>query len=377
MIIIELSINNLRNHDSTRMNLNSGINVFYGMNGAGKTTVLEAASICAFSKTFLNTPDSSLVQKGKESFFVSAKAKTDIDTPYKINIKYTPGKRKNISSNLGDNLYPKDIIGEIPMVILSPDYKAITAGSPENRRNFIDRTISQSSKLYFENLVKLKRTLKQRNALLADAKNDYHFDIKLVQPWSSKFIELSADIILRRKNFIHRFIPIFKDIYDNISKGKEDTALKYEPDNLSPDNPLTKESIIDEYTDFTQKIFSEELRRGTTLFGPQKDDLKILINSSSAKDTASQGQHKTLLISIKFAEYEYLKENCNENPVILLDDIFSELDNNRASQVFNLIHENKAQSFITVTEPSLINKLMPKDSDYSFYLVKDGKVFNT
>lgn len=374
MKIKELSINNLRNHKITRITLNPGLNVFFGMNGAGKTTILEGVSLTAFSKSFLSTPDNTLINKNEDAFFVSAACETDIGTPYKCSIKLVSGKRKEINSTLGDNLTPKDIIGEIPTVILSPDFKSITFGSPENRRSFIDRTLSQTSRLYYEELVKLKRTLKQRNALLAKAKSEYCFDKSLILPWTEQFIKTSAEIIIRRDRFINGFIPYFKMLYEEVSSGREQAGLVYEPDSINYKDNISKEDIIDQYNELAKNLLSEEIRRGTTLLGPQKDDVKVLINGFSAKDYASQGQHKSLLISIKFAEFQYLKSKRNETPVILLDDIFSELDAKRSSKVFNLIHQNNAQSLITVTDAGLVHSMIPKDTDVSFFRVEDGNV---
>ncbi len=369
---IELSINNLRNHASTRISLNPGLNIFSGMNGAGKTTILEAASISAFSKSFLNSSDSSLIRKGEDAFFISAACESDMTVPYRVAVKLAIGKRKEISSSIGENLTPKDIIGEIPMVILSPDYKAITFGSPDNRRSFIDRTLSQTSKIYYEDLIKHKRALKQRNALLAQARTDYRFVQTQISAWTEQFINISANIVVRRNKFISEFIPFFKDLYKTVSGGKEQADLTYQPDSLCVENIENKEIIIEKYCEIATQASQEEFRRGTTLFGPQKDDLKIFINGGLAKEYASQGQHKSLLIAIKFAEFEYLKSRRQETPLILLDDIFSELDAQRAAKVFSLVHNNRAQSLITVTDAAIINNLMPLDSDYKIFQVDNG-----
>jgi len=170
MVIRSLLIHNLRNHEHTEIELSPGVNIFYGLNGAGKTSVLESVSIAGLSKSFLPVPDAALVRQNEENYLVSLRADTDHGVPYKVSLQYTPGAKKLISSTAGDNLNPKDIIGELPLVILSPDFKNITFGSPADRRQFLDSVLSQESKRYVEEAIQLKRILKQRNSLLNGAK---------------------------------------------------------------------------------------------------------------------------------------------------------------------------------------------------------------
>jgi len=143
MYVSEILINNLRNHVHSELDFGKGLNVLYGLNGSGKTTILEAISLCGFSKSFMHVNDSSLIKKEESFWQVSLNSRNDFDIPYKISLKFNGSAKKQISSTFGDNLLPKDVIGELPLVILSPDFKNITSGSPSDRREFIDKILAQ------------------------------------------------------------------------------------------------------------------------------------------------------------------------------------------------------------------------------------------
>ncbi|MFC2130005.1 DNA replication/repair protein RecF [Bacteroidota bacterium] len=376
MKISSLRIKDVRNHRNTEIDLNEGLNVFYGLNGAGKTTVLESIAICGFSKSFLPVPDSSLINNSRENYNISARAVNDIGVPYRISVLFERGKRKRISSTFGDNLLAKDIIGEMPVVILSPDFKAITFGSPDFRRQFIDRLLSQASKIYIEELYNYRRALRQRNSLLSSSKIEKRFDFSLITPWTDVLIKSGAEIILRRLKFVEEFKRPFREIYKNVSNGKENVSLEYVPNGFEEEKKVEIEYsfFVDKLKNLFEVHREDEYRRGVTLFGPQKDDLKIFINGGVAREFASQGQHKSLLISLKLAEFDFLKDKKQETPVVLLDDIFSELDEERIKIVFDLVWENSAQTFITVANPDGIRQIVSDSSKCGFFEVKDGLV---
>lgn len=373
MKIESMIIAGLRNHEFTELEFSKGINVLQGLNGAGKTTVLEAIALCSFSKSFLPVLDASLINVNSNGYSVNCSATSDLGMPYKLSIKYSQGVGKKISSSIGDNLLPKDIIGEMPLAVLSPDYKAITFGSPQDRRSFIDSILSQSGKKYIELILTMKKCLKQRNALLAAAKKDYHFDYSVIEPWTNIFIDVSADIILRRYNFINEFKTFFAKSYLELVGDKEIVDISYRPNSVDIGPASTKESIKNELFEVYSKIKIGEYKRGSSLFGPQKDDFPITINSGIAKETASQGQHKSLLISLKFAEFEFLKEYSNELPIILLDDIFSELDDERSEKALSLIRRANAQTFITVTNVDKIKDFIKNEDEFQIFFVNSGK----
>lgn len=377
MKIKKLNILNLRNHKFTELEFSNSLNIFYGLNGSGKTTILEAISIASFSKSFLPTQDSALINYNEKQYSISVKAINDYGIPYIISIKYDKINKKEINSNAGDKITPKDIIGEIPCIILSPDYKKITFGTPADRRDFLDKLLSQSSKKYLEDLMTYRKSLRQRNTQLQKTKIHQDFDENLFNSWTEILIQTGAAIIKKRIDFINDFIPYFEKLYSFVSDEKEKVTLEYLPHGIPKIKPLHELSEKDIQTylhNFSLEILPDEKRRGLTLFGPQRDELKIKINGGLAKDSASQGQHKTLLICIKFAEFEYLKNMKNETPLALLDDIFSELDKKRTDKVLALLEKNSAQTFITVTDFELLKPLIPDTINYKIFQLSDGVI---
>ncbi len=380
MRIEKLNISNLRNHTYNEIEFSEGLNIFYGLNGTGKTTILEAIAIAAFSKSFLPVQDNSLLKAGKDKYAISLKAINDYGIPYNITITFDKKNKKEINSNIGDRLSPKEIIGEIPCIILSPDFKSITFGAPGDRRDFIDKLLSQSSRKYLEELIKYRKTLRQRNYLLQQAKISNSFDADLFATLTDLLIKSGAEIVNKRIGFIKRFKPIFNEIYKYVSESKEMVTLDYRPNellDLKDNEQINIEDIIQSYTQVSEKIVNEELRRGLTLFGPQRDDLKIIINGGPAKERASQGQHKSILISLKFAEFNYLKEIKNETPIALFDDIFSELDAERTLKVLSLLELNHAQTMITITDMTYLQKQIPPSIKFKTFELNAGKIVKT
>jgi DNA replication and repair protein RecF len=374
MIIKKLKLVNFRNHEESRVEFSPGLNVIHGMNGEGKTSVLEAIYVLSMTRSFLPVQDSGLVRHDSPAFFLSGEMSNDLDMNYKISINYEPGKRKKINSTFGENLTPRDVIGEMPVVMLSPDYKNITFGAPSDRRQFMDSLLSQSSKAYLALLYNHKKSLKQRNILLAGYAREKRIDRNQFESWTEVFVKKSAEIIVRREKFIRDFSPYFNKYYQTVSGGKEAVEINYLPDSLPADvfnGEFESDSIKSILSRHAFENRERELARGTTVFGPQKDDIEIRVNGGTAKDTASQGQHKSLLVSIKFAEFKFLSEIRKETPVILLDDIFSELDRKRSEFVLEMIKQNQAQTFITVTEPELLNS---EKKEFVLYEVQKGKI---
>lgn len=374
-----INIINLRNHINTFIDFNQKINVFYGLNGAGKTTILEALSICSFSKSFLSVQDSVLINKNSDFYSINAELINDLNLDYKIKVSYRINSKKEINSTFGTHLQPHDIIGIIPLVTLSPDYRSITSGSPSDRRIFLDRVISQSSKSYLRNLMKLKKILKQRNNLLNQYKLGKIEEYDLIEPWTELLINTSCEIIKKRYEFIKDFDKILINSYYFISKAKENVKIEYEPFGLKDIDIIVNHSSEElklKYKKIYEAVRIEEIKRGTTLFGPQKDEVKIYINNGIAREYASQGQHKTLLISIKLAEFEYLKNLTGETPVILLDDIFSELDLERAEKVLDIILTNSGQSFITITDSKYLQNFINNNQNCSIFEVINGSLCN-
>lgn len=376
MRIDTLNFSNIRNHKNTKLYFSKHINVFFGLNGAGKTSILEAISFATLSKSFLITPENSIINFNEDLLYSKLEIIRDRNTNFNVEVKKEKGSRKLISSSFMDIMRPKDLIGTIPIIILSPDYKEITAGSPENRRRFINTTISQISNNYLNDLYSYRRVLKQRNNLLSKMKKERNIDVKELDIWTNKLIEYGCKIILKRAKFIQEFEPYYLSNYKNVSDSKEKVEITYSPYGFEKYNYKEfDENIVNKrLIELKIEKKSGELKRFTTLFGPHKDEIDLFINGAPVRETASQGQHKTVLISLKLAEFDYMKEILNETPIVLLDDIFSELDSRRTELVINTVLQNLAQAFITITEDEKIKKIMRPSDECYYFNVNDGKV---
>ncbi len=377
MIIRRLHIKNLRNHICTDITFSPRLNFIYGPNGAGKTTILEAIHICSFGKSFQPTQENLLITFGEQTYNLVCECRSDLNVPYNIKVEYKIGRRKSICTTQGDNLTAKNLIGELPCVILSPDFRVITSGTPSDRRQFVDKILSQCSKAYFEDLLELRKILKQRNSLLSSYNSIEKFDDTLLHLWNEQFFEISARVIYKRQIFSQEFPEYFQSVYNKIANDREIVGLKYIPNSIESIYNNEKCDISSIHNSLKNKaiqIEKIEKYRGMTLFGPQKDEFEITINEAISRDIASQGQHKSLLISLKIAEFTYLKELNRETPVILLDDIFSELDAERIQKVVNIIEYLNAQTFITTTEFDQRNRTFELNGDSKRLYLFNGQV---
>jgi DNA replication and repair protein RecF len=375
--ILYLHIKNLRNHINTEIEIYNNLNVFYGKNGSGKTTILEAISLCSLAKSFTQTPDTNLINTGADAFQINCDAKNIMNLDYNIKLLYQKGMRKKISTNFGDNLSPKDIIGEMPLVVLSPDLNEISKGVPEKRREFIDKILSQISKSYYEELINFRKALRNRNAILNNYKNEGIFNGNVFDSWNEIFINYATKIVYKRLLFFRDFPELFRNYYQYITSNNEEVNLIYEPSGFDENENIYNFDINDikgHYNKISKEKLNIEKIRGLTLFGPQKDDFQILINGYPARDRASQGQHKSIIIALKFAEFDYMKERKNELPIVLLDDIFSELDEHRSNLVLGELLKRNAQTFITSTNRYPFELSDNYIEKISFYKVEDGIV---
>lgn len=362
MLVELLQVRNLRCYSTVSLPCAPGLNVLFGSNGAGKTTLLEAICVGAWGKT-LNSPDAALLRLGTRHYWVRIDARSDLGVPYWVEVEYSPDRGKHIRSAHGSSLSPRELVGTIPIVFLAPTTKEITMGAPRERRRFLDMVLAQSSRPYLELLLAHRRILQQRNALLQRQPSDPNFSFQW-KSWTKQFVRISAEIVWWRWRFLHEFEPLVQAAFQQIAP--ETLKLSYIPDSIPPEClEQGTEAIAAHLYQHSSKLESEEFRRGTTLFGPQKDELLFLLNGQLAREGASQGQHKSIVLSLKLAELAYLRQQCGKLPIVLLDDVFAELDRQRAREVLATLEKLAAQCFVTVTEPERV----PESMNHHFYWV--------
>lgn len=347
MRIRRLYFQNIRNHVGTELHAAERVNIITGLNGQGKTTILEAIALCSLTRSFVSNQDSALLRREQTELVSRLESVSDYGAPRRIEVRYGAETGKRIELDGSPAANAAQVIGSAPTVVLSPDLKAITGGPPTERRRFLDLVLSQAKRRYLDDLMQYRRTLKQRNTILSTArKRGEKINRDWLETWDEGLIDRGARIMHERTKFLEEFIPILHRTANDVALGVDEISLSYAPDSV--DKPMKS---VHDYRDAlwlrSHEVRHQEERRGTTLFGPHRDDFMMTINGGDVRSSASQGQHKTLLIGLKVAEFHYLAGQCAETPVILLDDIFGDLDANRAERVYD-ITRNLAQVFITV-----------------------------
>ena len=338
MFIKNLKLFNFKNHSEKSFDFSPEINCFVGNNGAGKTNILDALHYLSMAKSFLGNLDAQNILHESDFFAIEAEIqgeeKNDI-----IKVQLPKEGKKIIKKN--DKTYERiaDHIGFLPSVMISPyDANLISDGS-ESRRKFLDAMISQTDSDYLFALIQYQKTLQQRIALLKYFAKNRTFDLDSLEIYNEPLTKFGTQIFEKRQRFVASILPTIQHFYEIISKGNEKVTVIYES-NLNEQN--------------FEEILSENLEKDRVLTytsrGIHKDDLRFEMNGNLIKKFGSQGQQKSFLIALKLAQIKRIKDITNKNPILLLDDIFDKLDDNRVSQLIELVNQqNFGQIFITDT----------------------------
>jgi len=349
MFLEELSLTNYKNFESLKFSFNTKIICFVGLNGVGKTNILDSIYHLSYTKSYFNPIPSQNIKHGETFFFISGKYMIH-DKEENILVSLKKGDKKIIKRN--NKLYKKfsDHIGKIPLVLISPDDRNLIIEGSETRRKFIDGIISQTDKEYLNNLIDYNRTLKQRNALLKMFHDNSENIRKTIDIYDRQLSSDAQKIYDIRREFLNEFIPIFKSRYKELSNDKENVEIKHSSD-ISPDQNLYK---------LLKNSLEKDLRFQYTTKGIHKDDLNLKLDNFPIKKYGSQGQQKTFLIAMKLAQFDYLSK-LDSKPILLLDDIFDKLDDTRVKQIINLVNQEKFnQIFISDTNKTRSEKIIKK-----------------
>ena len=349
MFLKNLLLNNYKNFSEIKFNFDSKIICFTGMNGVGKTNIVDAIYHLSYTKSYFNSIQADNIKHDQEYMSISGVYEED-NKEEKIVLSLKRNEKKVLIKN--GKKYKKfiDHIGLIPAVIISPvDRNLITDGS-DIRRKFVDGIISQSNKDFLFNLIEYNRTLKQRNKALKLFFNDKKKLVSTLEIYNFKLSKLGLDIYKKRNNFLKEFIPIFKNRYFELSSNKEQVDIDYKSD-LSSKEEFAKTLI---------NSLENDLRYKYTTRGIHKDDLLFLKDKNSVKKFASQGQQKSFLIALKLAKFDYLSKG-NKKPILLLDDIFDKLDDIRVEQIIKLVNDDHFnQIFVTDTNKERSESIIKK-----------------
>ena len=341
MQVTSLKLNNFRSYSRLEMNFESGVHFFYGSNGMGKTNILEAIYLAAFGRSFRTREERDLISWQAESAQVELEF-TRNQVSHRLGVSLA-GRTKRYSLDRQE-INRRELIGELAVVLFTPDDLQLIKGTPAQRRGFIDSELSQGSRSYFRSLLQYHRTLRQRNSLLR-LERERRGDGKDLDPWDLQLAHLAFELIEKRKSSIEKMSQEAQFYYHKIAQNDEDFTIDYLPLAKEDGSEFTKETLLE----LLLKNRQQDIERLFTSIGPHRDDIRFLLNGKDMRRFASQGQQRTGIVALKLAEIEYLYQEKGQYPILLLDDLLSELDIHRRQALLSHVEE-KIQTFVTGTE---------------------------
>lgn len=368
MHIENLQLKNYRNYESLNIDFDHKVNVIIGENAQGKTNLMEAIYVLAFTKSHRTSREKELMRWDAEFARIEGTiSKSNRSFPLEIIIS---PKGKKAKLNRLEQKRLSDYIGAFNVVMFAPEDLTLVKGAPNARRRFVDMELGQIQPRYIYHLAQYLKILKQRNNLLRQMQRGKKQDPIMLDVLTEQLVEHAADLLERRFEFLELLRKWATPIHYGISQNLEQLDIKYEAtiDVLESEN---KEKIETIYLDNFKEIREKEIDRGTTLIGPHRDDLKFYVNGKNVQTFGSQGQQRTTALSIKLAEIELIQSVVGEYPVLLLDDVLSELDDYRQSHLLNTI-QGRVQTFVSTTSVDGIHHDTLKTAD--IFHVADGIV---
>lgn len=366
MTLDSLKIRSFRAHKHTEVAFAPKVNVLVGANGVGKTNTLEAIHYLCLTKSFVASNDTYAVRQEAPYFEIEGTFTGVRSRPMTAKLVYVPHEGKQVFVNDAPLERLADIVGQLPVVVFSPEDHALTAEGPDERRRFLNNILSQAHPAYMNTLMKYRRARKQRNELLRQyRKKPAPPPEALLAPWTQKLVQLGSQVVARRQTFLHTFTGYLQDAYERIEAVAEEPTITYDTlADLSTDATGDAEAIADAFRARLDEKQDHEYKRGTTLVGPQRDELVFRLNDLEVRRYASQGQHRTFAMALKLAQYFYLSDTLERLPLLLLDDAFGKLDTERTDVFMQLLQSDDiGQSFITATRAAPFTATVPFSED--------------
>jgi DNA replication and repair protein RecF len=368
MYIEQLYLKDYRNYEALEVSFENKVNVILGENAQGKTNVIESIYVLAMAKSHRTSNDKDLIGWDKEYAKIEGRVKKQYGSiPMQLVISK---KGKKAKCNHIEQQKLSQYVGNMNVVMFAPEDLHLVKGSPQVRRRFIDMEIGQVSPIYLHDMSQYQKILQQRNHYLKLLQIKKQTDITMLEILTEQFIQMAVKIINKRFEFLRLLDQWAIPIHKGISRGLETLKMEYKPSvDVSEDQELSK--MIDVFEQKFLKVKNKEIERGTTLFGPHRDDLLFFVNGRDVQTFGSQGQQRTTALSVKLAEIELIRSEIGEYPILLLDDVLSELDDYRQSHLLNTI-QGKVQTFVTTTNVEGIDHQTLKEA--SAFRVEAGKM---
>lgn len=348
MYLSEIELRNFRNYENRQVEFSPGINVFIGENAQGKTNLLEAIYVLAMTRSHRTANDRELINwQAKEAMVKGTVIKQTGRVPLEV-LLGTRGKRVKVNHLFQSRL--STYIGNLNVVLFAPEDLALVKGAPQERRQFMDTEFSQMSSRYLYAISQFRGLLKQRNEYLKQLKYGSQVDQVLLEVLSDQLAESGAAVMAMRFKLLKRLETWSAQLHEHISQQKEVLKLKY-ISQVMIDEKTAENEIAEQLQKLYHEHQSQEVKLGTTLYGPQRDDIRFLINEQDVHRFGSQGQQRTTALAVKLAEIDLMNEQTGEYPLLLLDDVLSELDDDRQTHLLTAI-QDKVQTFLTTTSLS-------------------------
>ncbi len=370
MIVKSLDLENFRNHRDTKISFSDRFNIIFGDNGQGKTNILEAIYLCASGRSHRTSKDSELIRFGCDSYKINTYV-TNSGLDKEINIYYLNDQKKQIKINEIPLNKIGALMGNLYAVLFSPEDLFIVKQGPMERRRFVDITLCQIKPSYFYDLQLMARILKQRNILLKTLSTNSSL-LDTMDVWNIKLAEVAASVIIARRSFTRKLSLLAQNQHKYLTVEKEIISFNYDC-SFQLNEDTSKSEIIEIYQKLLEKNLQRDMVLGYTSVGPHRDDYDILINEKSLKTFGSQGQQRSAVLSLKIAEIELIHNETGDYPVLLLDDVMSELDDNRQKYLMDSI--TKVQTFITCTSDIHFRNTLKDKCNY--FKIEEGRVVNS
>ena len=390
VILKSIRLRNFRAHENSEIQFDDRANLLVGPNGAGKTNILEAIYMMCLSRSFLTSSDRYVLRKDAPHFEIEGVFESEKRGPIKVRVAFVPGEGKKIFVGGAPLDRFSELVGRFPVVIFSPEDQQLTSDGPEVRRRFLDNIISQTSSVYLDHLLRYGKALKQRNELLQiSRKRRTAPDPMLPESWTEELIRHGSHLILARHKFVTDFSNHLESAYQKIGTVVERPSLSYDPfsdtslqqldliksDQSGADIVWSIDRIQDLFRIEIARKAASERDRGITLVGPHRDDLEMSLGLLPVRRFASQGQHRTFGMSMKLAQYEYLKERNSEKPILLLDDVFDNLDPMRIGAFLDILGSNAiGQSITTAARKEIVHDHLNGMSCHTIEVCSGGHV---
>ena len=334
MILKSIELKNFRNYEDLDLKFDSGTNILFGDNAQGKTNILEAAYVSGTTKSHKGSRDKDMIRFGEDESHIRTIVEKQ-GKEYQLDIHLKKNRSKGIAINKVPIKKASELFGILNMVFFSPEDLNIIKNGPSERRRFLDAEICQLDKIYLSDLTRYNKILMQRNRLLKDMQHQPQL-METLPVWDMQLVEYGKRLIRRRRQFVEELSEIVTGIHRNISGKREELVLRYEPN-------IDAEFLEDELN----RVREKDRKYAQTSVGPHRDDISFFIRGVDIRKFGSQGQQRTSALSLKLSEIELVRQTIHDTPVLLLDDVLSELDSNRQNYLLNSIHD--IQTMITWT----------------------------